>query len=226
MITSNYNLFNFKIENRGISRMKIKLLKENFKTFGYCAQYPILVDENFNIIDGQHRFVACKELGLEIVYEFSQNKSNEYMRSLNIASSNWELSDYINSYCNEGRETFVNFVNFKNKNKLTVTNALIIFFENAKPKEIREGKDMKLYKKMDELISLIDDFKDLKFTMSKTFVYALKTLVNKNIGETNIQYLIKKRMLIEQMASVEQYLIVFQNIINNKRGVHNKISLV
>lgn len=206
--------------------MKIKLLKENFKTFGYCAQYPILVDENFNIIDGQHRFVACKELGLEIVYEFSQNKSNEYMRSLNIASSNWELSDYINSYCNEGRETFVNFVNFKNKNKLTVTNALIIFFENAKPKEIREGKDMKLYKKMDELISLIDDFKDLKFTMSKTFVYALKTLVNKNIGETNIQYLIKKRMLIEQMASVEQYLIVFQNIINNKRGVHNKISLV
>lgn len=226
MITSNYNLFNFKIENRGISRMKIKLLKENFKTFGYCAQYPILVDENFNIIDGQHRFVACKELGLDIIYEFSEHKSNEYMRSLNIASSNWELSDYINSYCNEGRETFVNFVNFKNRNKLTVTNALIIFFENAKPKEIREGKDMKLYKKMDELISLIDDFKDLKFTMSKTFVYALKTLVNKNIGETNIQYLIKKRMLIEQMASVEQYLIVFQNIINNKRGGHNKISLI
>ena len=69
MKTKDYEKFSIKSYNRNLNRNHINELKEKFATIGYKDYLPILVNENYEIIDGQHRFVACKESGLPIVYQ-------------------------------------------------------------------------------------------------------------------------------------------------------------
>jgi hypothetical protein len=223
MKTKNYNLFSFKKENRGISRQKISQLKKNFLKFGYDENYPVLIDESFLIIDGQHRFMACKELNLEVIYAFSKNNTNEYMRSLNIVSSAWELADYIRSYASEKRECYSKLLEFKNNHNLTMSNAIIVFFGNAKAKEIRLGVEIKPMENAEKVVNALKSFSLLKFNNSKNFTLALQTIIAKNISDKHLNFLIEKQLLINEMASQSQYLLVFENIINNRRGVRENV---
>ncbi len=223
MKTINYDLFSFKKENRGISKQKITQLKDNFLKFGYDENYPVLIDENFLIIDGQHRFTACKELKIPVIYAFSKNNSNEYMRSLNIVSSAWELADYIRSYASENRECYANLLNFKKKHNLTMSTAIIIYFGNARAKSIRQGVEVVPMVNAEKTANTLKSFSLLKFNGSKNFVLGIQTIIDKNISEKNLNILIEKQLLINEMASLSQYLLVFENILNNRRGVRENV---
>ena len=55
--------------NREVDLKHVKKLEECFKNAGdFGKVYPIIVDDKFRIIDGQHRFTARKKLGLIIYY--------------------------------------------------------------------------------------------------------------------------------------------------------------
>ena len=223
MKTTNYELFSFKKENRGISRQKVTQLKANFVKFGYDENYPVLVDENFLIIDGQHRFLACRELGEEVNYAFAKNNSNEYMRSLNIVSSAWELADYIRSYATEGVSCYVELLAFKEKYNLTMSNTIIVFFGPSKTKQIRKGENIVKLKNAEKVAETLKSFELLKFNCSKNFALAVQAIFEKNISEKNLNTLLEKQFLINEMASVVQYLKVFEGILNNRRGVRENV---
>lgn len=214
MTTKNYNSFRFKKTNRSISRKKVESLKANFLKFGYDPNYPILIDRKFNIIDGQHRFTACKELGLDVYYNYANHESDEYMRSLNIVQSGWELIDYINSYAKEGRFTYVELLKFKDTHKLSTTNALIVFCGNSKAKEIRDGKDLKLNSNASIIVDYLNSFTDLEFSKRKNFALAIVSLFSKKPTPEQLEKLMKHRLLITEQANTLQFLNVFENIIN------------
>ena len=223
METTNYELFSFKKENRGISRQKITQLKLNFLKFGYDKNYPVLVDENFLIIDGQHRFLACKELDYEVNYSFAKNTSNEYMRSLNIVSSAWELADYVRSYAVEGVSSYVGLLDFKERHNLTMSNAIIVFFGASKTKQIRKGEYIEKLKNAEKVAETLKRFELLKFNYSKNFAVAVQSIFEKNISEKNLNILLEKQFLISEMASVVQYLKVFEGVLNNRRGIRENV---
>jgi hypothetical protein len=68
---------------------KFKSLVENIKRFGYIQ--PILIDSNNIIIDGEHRWKACKEAGLNdvqcVVWE-SDKSVEEYKKLLTLSMNN------------------------------------------------------------------------------------------------------------------------------------------
>ena len=219
METTNYDLFSFKNENRGISRIKVKQLTENFKNYGYDPNYPILIDNNFKIIDGQHRFIACKESNLPIIYNLSRHITNEYMRSLNITSSAWELSDYIKSYASEGIECYVKFLQFKESFNITFSNSIVIMFGTGGnvTKKIRNGENIKIFENYKDVAIYLNRF-ELSFNKRKSFVEAIKKLFDAKIDEKYKNIILDKQLLIQEMASTNQYLKCFENIINNRKG--------
>ena len=99
--SNDYNKFHFLTQNRDLNRRHINRLKESITKNGYLQSNPIIVDEDFNIIDGQHRFVACKEAGLPIYYEVIDN-SEDLIIDLNTTQKKWNMGDYINYYANKG----------------------------------------------------------------------------------------------------------------------------
>lgn len=67
METRDYSIFKKLPGNREVS-IESGLI-DSMQSNGYLKQYPILVDSEMRIIDGQHRLIAAKELNLPVSYE-------------------------------------------------------------------------------------------------------------------------------------------------------------
>lgn len=104
-VTNDYDRFKFLDGNRNVE--SIKQLKESIKRFGYLP-VPILVNGDFFIIDGQHRVVVCRELGLPIYYIVANNISLSECVSLNIGRKNWSIKNYVHAYATTS-EDYVRF---------------------------------------------------------------------------------------------------------------------
>ena len=65
--TNNYDMFKFKKENREINYNKVNNLKRKLIDDGRQIM-PIICNKNMEIIDGQHRFEALKELAWDVMY--------------------------------------------------------------------------------------------------------------------------------------------------------------
>lgn len=67
---------------------------------------PILVDDEFKIIDGQGRFSACVLRKLPIYFIKTDEVTIYDAPELNSASTNWSADDYIKHWSNRGVESF------------------------------------------------------------------------------------------------------------------------
>lgn len=101
--TYNYQQFKILEYNRDITRFD--LLNESIATEG--IKNPILVDEEFNIIDGQHRYTYAKELGKPIIYYVTPKKSENDVVEINTTAKRWQISDYIRHYANQGNNEYL-----------------------------------------------------------------------------------------------------------------------
>lgn len=105
--SDDYSKFKLIDGNRPIDHAK-KII-ESIKEIGMLWQ-PILVNERFEIIDGQGRFLAMKTLKLPIIYIRQDGLTIKEVRYLNKNATNWKVGDYIHSYAvgTDARDSFVN----------------------------------------------------------------------------------------------------------------------
>lgn len=111
--TNDYQKFKILQGNRKLNSLHVKRLKESFKE-SYLFS-PIVVNKNFEIIDGQHRFNAAKELNLDINYIVCPDYSLKEVQLLNTNSKNWKREDYLNAYCDLQYPEYIKFKNFMKK---------------------------------------------------------------------------------------------------------------
>jgi hypothetical protein len=108
--TNDYHLFKTLQGNRVVNELHVMRLKKSFEN-SYLLS-PILVNEQYQIIDGQHRFKAAKELGLPIRYIVEAGYGLEEIQTLNTNSKNWNKADYLNAYCDLGVEPYLQMRKF------------------------------------------------------------------------------------------------------------------
>lgn len=122
--SKDYSKFNILSENRNIDHNHIDKIKESITKHGYLSSNPIIVDEKMNIIDGQHRFLACKEMGLPIDYEVIED-SESMIIDLNTTQKKWTIYDYLKYYAiKDNNENYIRVLNLMGKYK---TSAQMIF---------------------------------------------------------------------------------------------------
>lgn len=112
--SNNYDQFKMKYGNRSVSRKRVQTIKDSIEKIGWFCD-PILVNEKMEIIDGQHRFEALKELGLDIEYTVTAGADLEEARTLNSCSKNWTTQNYIDSYAADGDINYINLRNLEKK---------------------------------------------------------------------------------------------------------------
>lgn len=109
--TEDYSIFQLMTGNREVDPNHVKRIKrEIMRNPQLLESNPILVNENMFIIDGQHRYEACKELGKPIHYLVAEGASIEATRHLNTSQKSWSLLDFAKSYADSGREDYVTFI--------------------------------------------------------------------------------------------------------------------
>ena len=83
--TFKYEMFHFIEGNRSIDHED--RIEKSIRTSGLLVQ-PILVNQNMEVIEGQNRYQACKNLGLPIYYVIQDGIGLDEVKSLNSASKN------------------------------------------------------------------------------------------------------------------------------------------
>ncbi len=102
--TMDYEKFSKLEENRILTEARKKWLIKSFSE-GEIMN-PIIVNEKFQIIDGQGRYEARKELGLPIYYIIDYGKGIEDCRRMNAYNRPWTELDFVESYALAGNEDY------------------------------------------------------------------------------------------------------------------------
>lgn len=112
-VTSDYSIFKFLSGNRSVNLAHVKKLEASLQQGQLIA--PITVNEKMEIIDGQHRFTACKNLRLPVYYIIGEGYGIKEVQVYNQNSSDWKNVDYLNAFCDMGLEPYLFFAKFRLK---------------------------------------------------------------------------------------------------------------
>ncbi len=108
--TTNYDKFTLNDANRTILEGHVNNLRLSIRKHPELLQSnPIIVNEEFEVIDGQHRLEACRLEEVPVSYMVCAGASVLDALQLNINRRNWRLVDYANFYknSNQNYKTFV-----------------------------------------------------------------------------------------------------------------------
>lgn len=110
--TTKYSIFSFLNGNRKLNMPHLKRLEISMSARQLIA--PIIVNEYYQIIDGQYRFTVCKKLNIPVYYLMLPNYGIEEVKILNTNSSNWTKYDFLKMYCDMDYPEYQKFRQFMN----------------------------------------------------------------------------------------------------------------
>jgi len=94
--SSNYSTFKFLEANRDIRERHVNTLVTSIKKEGQI--YPILINKNFEVIEGQHRVEACKILQIPVMFLKNDKATIKHVRIVNNCQEGWVFYDYLKSF--------------------------------------------------------------------------------------------------------------------------------
>ena len=113
-VYNTYDHDKFKIlkGNRSVKKSHVQNLKKSLSE-DYLFTL-ILVNEKLEVIDGQHRLQALKELNLPVNYIIIKGYGVEEVKRLNINNIDWTKDNYLHHYCDLGFKNYILYRDFKN----------------------------------------------------------------------------------------------------------------
>jgi hypothetical protein len=193
-VTNDYAKFKFLQGNRSVDPAHVQELV-NSMSENYL-QMPIHVNQNFQIIDGQHRLEALQILEKPVYYIMHDGWSLDEVHILNTHQVNWSSLDYLNSYVSRGNQQYKIFQKFMDDYGFgyQVSYALLTGTSSAprghKTKEFRKGRfevvDLQKAISVAEIIKSFAHFyvgfhAHSKISYRDNFCLAIIRIANKNI---------------------------------------------
>ena len=121
-VTEDHNIFTTILGNRVKNQLHVNKLKRAFKDYGNITEIsPLLVNEKFEIVDGQHRFWAIQELSketgtpIEIFYLVRNGLDADDAKSMNSGAKPWTPDDYARSYSLDGNKEYATYLSFRRR---------------------------------------------------------------------------------------------------------------
>ena len=132
--TKNYDMFRQMLGNRDIKGESE--IVESIKRVG-LVHNPIIVNEKYEVIDGQNRLEALRQLDLPVYFIIQKGLGIEACRSLNIGQTNWGTEDYIYSFADVGNKNYRRLASLMTEFQKQFGIQGIIAM--AKPRRVNEG---------------------------------------------------------------------------------------
>ena len=124
--TKDYGMFKIlqgnrdKYRNAAYFRLKSSIEKKHIQSSA------IIVNEHMEIIDGQHRFWVCQELGLEVPYTIEVGATRDDAQLLNTAGRYWNIYDHLDAYADIGMKDYQTTSKFIDNHGFNIEEALAL----------------------------------------------------------------------------------------------------
>ena len=222
-VTSDYTKFQTKQGNRELNFLHLKRLTSSVKEMDLLHANPILVNEKFEIIDGQHRFNVCQELKKPIYFLMVKGLGLTEIQILNANSKNWKMEDYVDGYCSMGMQQYCEFKKYVETTDLGISLllALLCGSDNSDyTSDLKTGK-LKLTHKNRALVILqwlkdwseyYDGCKRRSFVLALVQLYSIKGYNHDKMMQ-KIKY--QSAKLVDSL-NTKTYLALLEEIYNFK----------
>jgi hypothetical protein len=119
-ITEDYTLFDRIEGNRLINKGQVKRLFSSFNRNPVLVDaVPIIVNDKYQIVDGQHRLEAIKLLKKPVPYIMVPDLTLEDVQILNSATKAWSPIDFAKSFAELGNQDYITYLNFREEYRIT-----------------------------------------------------------------------------------------------------------
>jgi hypothetical protein len=245
--TNDLSIFKQIKGNRPPNPQHIRRLASSIRTSG-MLQNPIIVNDKMEIIDGQHRLLAAKEVSSDVYFIILNDYEMKEVQILNLNQKNWTSKDFMHAYAEMGITSYIQLKYFINKNKcFNITDCISLCsnlsssgsssisqkFRNGTDKEFKlsevfqegtwKGKDFDLAQEWADKIKLCKDY--YSGYNKSTFV---KTMINliRNDKFDFFEFLNKLKNQQDKMidaSNIGQCTLIIEDIYNHRR--RDKINL-
>ena len=251
--TTNYGQFNFLLANRSINESKVKNLAHEIAVNG--LKVPIIVNEHLEVIDGQHRLQACKQVREPLKYFVSRGATVEDAAAANQAGSNWNKKDWIDYHAARGNQDYLKlqtWIAHCQSMGVTSLDAAILFAQNNAsqktlyrngeeiidrklPNSVLLGSPLKVgsWKFGDEKIAfqLLETYclisKTATWTKKKLFITTMIRV--SRISDFNLVWLLKQIKKYPQKwyncVNGDAYIAMIEDIYNYNRNRSNRLPI-
>lgn len=215
--TKDYSRFSFIENNRIVKRSHVDKFKKAIKNMDLTKYNPIKVDANLRIIDGQHRFHACMELGLPIYYIVVNDVDAEQAMIIdNQNNKKWEMMDWLRYRANKNGGCYKQLLDFVQQTGTRISNAMVIFPDKAiNAATLRAGTtDFGVNENVLDIVHFLQsqEVKTLSFRNTRAFNLAIRIAFDE-YSKRQMDKLKRWILLVPECANYKQYLTVFSNII-------------
>ena len=107
--TRDYKMFKKLLGNRDVTEQRIQKIKQSIENVGYVLN-PCVINGKNEVIDGQGRIAALEALGMPVHYVIDKNAGLEQCVQLNINGTPWKTIDYVKSYVQQGKSSYINLL--------------------------------------------------------------------------------------------------------------------
>jgi len=228
--TTNFDKFRDIRGNREINREHLKKLSNSILDNNMLDLNPIIVNEKMEVLDGQHRLLACKTLGIPVSYIVAENGGIKEVRMLNSNVRNWTMKNYLDSYISRGMEEYIKIQKFMDKTGSTLGVSILLLtgnlskssqsvtdgYRNGDFKASQEEYAYEMIKKITELSKFCEDdcYRNREFISALGFVYR-SGYSHKDLLEKMIQSHAK----FVGLQTRKQYIRKFEDILSWKQKV-------
>lgn len=200
--TKDFTIFKKMEGNRSLDKYHIKKLKASIEKDNMLHLHPIIVNENFSIIDGQHRLEAAQQLDVDIYFIQSNEVKDQHLIESNVNQKSWEVENYIDFFA--VREKNADYLKLKNmmiqsslkpKALLTlllgvVSNSILEFLKTGKFRFPENSLSEKIFENFLDFFAYIKDKRINPFSMftNANFTKAFRWIFNTQGFEKEIFY--------------------------------------
>lgn len=224
--TTNYDIFKFRNDNRArVQNAHVLRLKQSIQSRNLLAMRPITVNEEMEVVDGQHRLMAAKALGVPVYFTVEKDFNIEDIILMNTAKS-WGIHDYLNFYVKNHFPEYMKLDEYMKKTGLGLKIALYICMGTSHDErmDFRQGRfkfvEETEMKEIDECWQTVGYIKKINgaaayYTASKFWNALLKLIRHPNFDRdkwySNLKKLVDR---CEAKVSTKDYLKMLSTIYN------------
>lgn len=162
-VTNKYEMFKKLDGNREADDKRVEKIKKSISKVGYITS-PILVNQNMEIIDGQGRFEALKQLQLPVEYIVQDNIGIKECVAMNIYQTNWKLIDYIKSYADRGVQSYIYVIDLMQRFNISNVSIIAVALQSIykfDDKMIRNGTLEITQEQYEKTLKKLEFFRDI-----------------------------------------------------------------
>ncbi|WP_020403775.1 ParB/Srx family N-terminal domain-containing protein [Gracilimonas tropica] len=224
-VTKQYDKFIYNQKNRSVNDAHVTALIRSIKKNDLLFAQPILVNDKYEVIDGQHRLRAAMKLSRPIYYIIKKGLTIDDAIALNINTKNWGYKDYLDHWIAKGKEQYIYFREFLDKYKMPYTMSAGLLMKGKTvtgggnfTDEFKSGKlhleHQEFAEKTGKLVQDLSEYGD--FTTDRSFIIAL--VEGMEFAELSPEFIIKKVSMapdkFTKCSDSESYLRMLEDVIN------------